>query len=191
MTLILPIVSLLTKTRTSLSNIFSEDDAIVKKIRSFGALPIGWDFGQGRPSPIEVIEEAINIARIGEILRIQVEAYPGIDGEIRLVFPVGEHTIDIVVNTNLSLTLVHEIGIGINYEEVERIENASVDDIYSSITALKQESTWMLSGHLVSFDTVQVRGDSPAITFTTTTEESRYSILNALSESRRVEYVPT
>lgn len=158
-------------------------DQIERRIRSFAILPVGWEFGKGRPSPNEIIEKALELYRMSRLLSTQIEVFPGQDGEITLAFYVGERTLEITINTDLSLDLVREIGIGINYDEVERLEGVNASDIYSRLIILTtQELTWKPSERLASSGIAGFGSDLQATVFATTGMESQYSTPFVLPE---------
>jgi hypothetical protein len=57
-----------------------------KKIISFGRLEEGWDFGQGYPAPPAVVNVALMLYGFGEQLGLEMDAFPGDNGDISVDF---------------------------------------------------------------------------------------------------------
>jgi hypothetical protein len=123
------------------ARVMSQTNSVIEKIRSFGFLEEGWDFGEGSPAPQEVIETAINLHKMGSTLGINSNAFPGADGEISVAFYFGTDTIEVKVNRDLSFNLTHERGIGADYDILEYLQDVSQKEIESSLIHLKGEGT--------------------------------------------------
>ncbi len=102
---------------------------IEKKIRTLGNLETGWNYGEGAAPNQEVIEQAIDLSRLGKTYNLSCEVFPVSDGEIEVSLYQDEHFLDILIKKDLTMELTHEVGIGSNYDEKEFIENVSQDKI--------------------------------------------------------------
>jgi hypothetical protein len=98
------------------------------KIETFGKLEEGWDFGEGGPAPPHVVEMALALCDLGERLAFEMDAFPGAGGDISVDFYLADELVQILINTDLSLDLTHESGIGFEYDEVAYHENISFQD---------------------------------------------------------------
>lgn len=83
--------------------------ATAKKIRSFGALPIGWHYGQGRPLSVDVINKALAIDGYYRQLGFTTtDAFPGADGELMITAYRGPNCIETIISTDLHYSVTHE-----------------------------------------------------------------------------------
>ncbi len=120
------------------------------KIKSFGNLEEGWDFGVGGPAPSHVIRAALLFCSLGERMGFKMDAFPGAGGDIGVDFCLKDELVEIVVKTDLSLELVHEAGIGSDYEELACFENAQIDDIIEYLKKFQVRGyvcPWISSEH--------------------------------------------
>jgi len=89
-----------------------------RKIKSFGDLPLGWHYGKGGPVGSRAIE--IALAYVWTFLSlslIEMDAFPGADGEIMVAAYHGQHSIRITVELDSSFTVSHEFnGVSRFYE---------------------------------------------------------------------------
>jgi hypothetical protein len=102
-------------------------DPIEEKIRSFGDLSTGWDFGQGEPASAATIEKAIQIYGLGRSLDLDVEVFPGTNGEIAVAFYRDDRSVEFIIETDQSLSCHIEEGQGFDYRRIECIEGASFE----------------------------------------------------------------
>jgi hypothetical protein len=102
-------------------------DPIEEKIRSFGDLPTGWDFGQGEPPSAATIEKAIEIYRFGRSLDLDSEIFPGTNGEIAIAFYREDRSVEFIIDANQSLSYHIEEGQGFDYRRIECVEEASFE----------------------------------------------------------------
>lgn len=102
-------------------------DPIEEKIRSFGDLPAGWDFGRGEPASAATIEDAIQVYRFGRSLDLDIEVFPGTNGEIAVAFYQEEHSIEFIIDADQSLSYHIEEGQGFDYRRIECVEGASFE----------------------------------------------------------------
>ncbi len=79
-----------------------------KKIKSFGELEDGWDFGTGRASPPEVINKAVEIYNLSETYGIEANAFPGTDGEIMFAIYPESHYLEFTFELDDSVTFYRE-----------------------------------------------------------------------------------
>jgi hypothetical protein len=88
------------------------DNKIINEIKSFLYLPIGWNYGIGEPSNLDVVNMAIELYLIGESCSLNIEPMPNTDGSITLIFSkneeIKEYFLNITVCKNLSLDIVLE-----------------------------------------------------------------------------------
>jgi hypothetical protein len=104
---------------------------IEDKIKSFGSLEEGWHFGEGTPASQEVINKTIEIYNLA--LHLACEVFPAIDGGINISFQKEDKFIDFIINSNITIDYIYEIGIGFKYDEIEAIEDISMETVVEKI----------------------------------------------------------
>lgn len=79
---------------------------ILKLLDDFSKLPKGWNFGEGVPSSSVALYQSKHILNSARGLGVkEIEAFPGIDGEIQLCFYDSKFTLEIVFEIDGTLTL--------------------------------------------------------------------------------------
>lgn len=109
---------------------------ILDKIKSFGDLPEGWDFGRGIPASKEVVEMAsrIHIAIFDNRwvfdTKNRVGAFPCDDGGMVLCYSRegGDDFIVLRIRLDLKIDLDHEKGIGSKYDILFEKEGLDAED---------------------------------------------------------------
>jgi hypothetical protein len=94
-------------------------DPVTRKIRAFAQLPDGWDFGGGTPPTAFIVDKALALYSGLRRFGLNADAFPIADGGVSLTFYSGEHSFEILVNAEETMDLVHEVGIGVEYDQVE------------------------------------------------------------------------
>jgi len=81
------------------------------KVRGFAQLPEGWHFGKGiAPSP-EARSAAQSLLGKAEQLDFQdVDAFPGVDGEIQVAIYRGEDDYEFTIEANGTITFAHDLN---------------------------------------------------------------------------------
>ncbi len=119
---------------------FSDHDqpknAVREKIMGFADLPDGWEHGVGVPAAEKVIRKALRILDGGQTLGLKADAFVGADGSIAVVFYLGSLSLETTVHTDNSLDISLEDGIGLDFNEVAHVENASFQDVVNAILDL-------------------------------------------------------
>jgi hypothetical protein len=152
------------------------------KILSFGKLRDGWDFGQGVPAPQHVVKAALMFYGLGEHLGLEMDAFPGAGGDISVDFYIGEELVQVLIDTDLSLELTHERGIGSHYDELAYCENIYIDEVINyliNFRAKGYESSWSSPGFYTETSTSPGISDSILTASKNLMELSRSSKLSA------------
>ncbi len=79
------------------------------KIRAFTGLTVGWHYGEGVPSSYDTRDKALSIqaeAVVAGLLRM--DAFPGIDGEIRIAIYLPDKYLEFTVEKNGLITFIEE-----------------------------------------------------------------------------------
>ncbi len=104
---------------------------IINKIDEFSNLPEGWDFGQGIATLSAVALKAKQIVEaVDKIFEdVEYDTTPMTDGGLILILKMDNEFIDVTINTDLSLDMRHEKGIGVEYDIIFEMYNVSIDQI--------------------------------------------------------------
>jgi hypothetical protein len=159
------------------------NDIVATKILSFGDLKKGWHFGEGDFIDQSVILKAIEIYSYGKENGFEAEAFPMIGGGINLSIYKNEHALDVVINTDLTIDLKHEEGIGANYETLIEKDNADYSDIYSFFTEIREACLSSESYQLNTTITEQGNGSKVLLLQTPRTEEYPLLMQTVLSKT--------
>ena len=93
----------------------------LRKIISFRDLEKGWNNGEGGPPTESAVKKAVMIVEQAMMSMLDTGAFPGTDGEIMVTVYHKEHYQEFIIETDDTVTFVHEI----NDEEVFYEENLS------------------------------------------------------------------
>lgn len=94
-----------------------------QKIQSFEQLEAGWHYGDGYPPAKDTIDRALEINKCAREAGFRdTDAFPGIDGKVRVTIYYGEHYLEFNVEVNGSVTAVHE-----QRKEVEYTEDLTIE----------------------------------------------------------------
>ncbi len=104
-----------------------------QKILSFARLESGWDFGDGEPLAEDMIDLALCLHSYFCSPFLQDGAFPMTNGGIILSFYFEDQTFDVRLNPDRTITFIHEIGFGPDYEEAERVENVDLGFVKKTI----------------------------------------------------------
>jgi hypothetical protein len=168
------------------------DNPVTQTIRSFGLLEDGWDFGVGAPATKEVIEKALFLHKLGSGRGLRSNAFPGTDGEINIAFYFGADTIEVRVNTDLSLNLTHERGIGPDFDIIDDRENIELRDIELCLVHLKGEGKgWKSSEYCIQKNMIRIEAVSPVTPLETTTTTASRSLTPVVYRSQGMTYATT
>jgi hypothetical protein len=168
------------------SNKHSEDDLTKVLIKNLAKIPNGWDFGSGYPPSEFVISKALQVYSLGKILSFKVEVKPETEGGIILTLYKKDEFLDVIINNNLSLDIVHEKGIGIEFQTLSEQENVDLSIISNKLKQIKKSIECTSSEHYTLENIVLQKDDSEVIVSKNTVKVSPYSMKNAQLEYRVV-----
>jgi hypothetical protein len=79
------------------------------KIMDFAQLPQGWDYGRGNPISARVIQAALTWnSRLQRLGFLNTNASPGSDGEIAVAAAVGDHRIEVIIETDGMVSVAYD-----------------------------------------------------------------------------------
>ena len=98
-------------------------------ITDLSNLPIGWDYGTDGPVSHRIIHKALSVIDFIYPLIDNVEVMPFNYGGINLIFAniLDEYFVDIRINPDMTIDVVLEKGIGINYSTILYESNSSIE----------------------------------------------------------------
>lgn len=166
-------------------------DPVEEYIDSFALLPEGWNFGEGNPAQPELITKAIEIYRFGKSLGFNGNAFPTGNGEIEISFSYQEHFIDVYLTNRNTLEYTYERGIGDNYQEVEYLENISVQELKDKLTSFEETVICSSSESLTAGTLIGISADSKVIASQRAGMESLSLIKIALMKIMKPQYANT
>jgi hypothetical protein len=115
------------------------------KIRSFADLPDGWHFGAGRSASALMISRALGwqdkLRRFGFAI---TGAFPGANGEIMVTGYEGVHYVEILLETDATVSLVYERG----GDEIICLDHASPDQVLAKVEGIAGQ-IWSTSGYFI------------------------------------------
>jgi hypothetical protein len=163
------------------------------KILSFGKLDKGWDFGQGVPAPKNVVSMALKLYGFGEQLGLNTDAFPGAGGDISVDYYIGEELVQVLIDTDLTLELTHERGIGSRYDELAYYDDISINKVFKYLFDFKAKgyaSSWSSSGFCTEKSTKPSLSDFIAIALNHSMEE--YPLLKwSVSATKKLKFMNT
>ena len=87
----------------------SSHDRTLRMLDGFERLADGWCYGEGGPLPPETTNAAASLVRTGRTLGYaHSDAFPGLSGEVMVVFYGHGHCIEITLQRDLSVNVIHE-----------------------------------------------------------------------------------
>jgi hypothetical protein len=118
------------------SKIVTDDHVVEVKIRSFSDLADGWHFGEGGPISEKVISVALALSKYARELNFsEIDAFPGVNGEILLTLYYGDYVLELTVESDLSINVVMEVG----DEEVFDKEGLSILEAKEQVHKLREK----------------------------------------------------
>jgi hypothetical protein len=91
----------------------SADEArsvIEKKVLSFLKLAPGWHFGEGVPPSRERVNKALSLVQHADWWGLETDAFPGIDGEVRVTIYCEEDYLEFTIEKDESIIFYQESG---------------------------------------------------------------------------------
>ena len=133
---------------------------LLLKLRELAELPEGWQYGEGIPPLEQVIQTAEEIYNKLSFFQFQVDAFPGLDGSLSLVFYSDQRCVEIDISQDGKLNLSMEDGKGYEYEEIESIPDASFQDVMNQVTHLDGNTQLWNS---LGYSTLDILIDNPDV----------------------------
>ncbi len=161
---------------------------LLAKLKELADLPDGWRFGEGVPPQPPALDTAQEIYRQLAYLRLKADAFPGVDGALTLVFYADERCVEVQISRNGEISVCVEEGEGFDFQEIEDIENASIDNAVKEVRLLAQRlDRWHLSDSFIHENTTKIQSASAVHASPTpaTGQEYRLWMLNAFENTLR------
>lgn len=156
-------------------------------ITNLSKIPKGWDFGSGYPPSESVINKALQIYSLGKILSFKVEVKPETEGGIILTFYKKDEFLDVIINKDFSIDMIHEKGFGIEFQTLLEQENVDLSNISNKLKQIKKSIECTSLEHYTLENIVLQKGDSEVIVSRNITTVSPYSMKN-VQQGYRVVY---
>ena len=93
-----------------IQDIYTSGHRTFDKIRSFGSLPSGWNYGSGGPARPWVVSRALDCLSQMILLGMsETDAFPGPDGQIMVTSYQGKHSFELTVEVDGTFTVAHQV----------------------------------------------------------------------------------
>lgn len=119
--------------------------AAAQKLEAFAAMPAGWSFGEGQPFDSATISNALLLVMRGILAGLEVDAFPGLDGEVRVTFYGEELYLQFTFDMGGTIEAIAEVvGMKLPVRVVTMQEAKRIID--GAATGANQ---WLTSGSLI------------------------------------------
>lgn len=138
--------------------------------------PAGWDYGQGEEITNEVINHACVVFNYIEKPNIKYSVVPNTQGGIKITSKIGsDNFLDIRINPDLTLDLIHEVGIGVDYEILCEEDGVSIAFIENYLNYLLSKLCF-LSEPYIATSSIPTKEDLTATSLRTIEAASQSSV---------------
>lgn len=153
----------------------SQMSALYTKIWSFRNLKKGWHYGDGGPSPEDVVKAALHlVSYLCEWGLTDIDAFAGDSGEILLSAIHGEHAIDVIVEIDGTISVAYDKN------DVQRSHKPHLKKIEARTYIAKlARGIWNLSAGFTAIGLTQERIGSPVWPLETPATAGVYQSQNA------------
>ncbi|MBM3301840.1 MAG: hypothetical protein FJY85_18050 [Deltaproteobacteria bacterium] len=128
-----------------------------RKIKSFRGLKHGWHYGEGEPIEEEILGDAISLFREATRLAFfETDAFPGLNGEIRVTIYLHDHYLEFTVEPDRSVTFHREMA----HQEVCHEEHLSLNAAKARIADFRADRAWNTSDSSTSDIMTTIVADS-------------------------------
>jgi hypothetical protein len=141
----------------------TRDQKTANKIRSFASLRLGWHYGSGVTPTDQMIDHALDWNN--KLLSLgfsTTDAFPGVAGEILVTAYKDSHYVEILLDTNSTLSLTYEQ----NDCELQSIGPSTAVEIFSALQKIAVK-LWSTSGSFIPITLTTRRIDLQASRFET------------------------
>ncbi len=151
-----------------------KNEETAKKLESFLDLKLGWNFGDGVVPSESVVNDALELLRHFESIGFQEsDAFPGMDGEARIVLYREHEYYEFTVEVNRSISYLHEaLGAEAAYRENLTLKAAKEilspkDELYCTFTFSTQNTISILDAEDLTVLPFGIMASHPAFQFST------------------------
>jgi hypothetical protein len=122
----------------------SAPSPLIRKLRTFGTLPVGWSHGEGIPVSTESIRIAEQFVNISTRLQLRADVFPGLHGECAVAFYQGQKSVEVIIRANSqdAFGLHVEDGHGFDFTNIEAKDNANHAEVIKQILQLVPAQPW-------------------------------------------------
>ena len=151
---------------------------LLRKLRSFGALPVGWSHGEGVPVSGDAIRIAEYFVNIATQLQVKADVFPGLHGDCAVAFYRDQKSVEVIVQgVQNTFGLRVEEGRGFQFKTLEARDNATQAEVVNRVVQLLSDA-WksLASSHCASL--TGTNADS-RMWYSSTHQESDKALLTA------------
>lgn len=128
-----------------------------EKIKKFKNLSVGWHYGKGIPPSSDTVTLSLRINDQAVLFGLKTDAFPGVDGEIQVNCYYDDETIELIIEPNGEICLVHDR----NNVELESFESSKLSDVLGFLKRYGKD-IWNLSGSSTQITMTSTEKDLPA-----------------------------
>ena len=154
------------------------DDPVLAKLDELATLPLGWEYGKGKPTLPHVSQTARAIYRDLFPCQLQADAFPCADGSLHLVFYAGLRSVEIYIGADKTIDLSMEEDRGGRFEELMSQEDISEHEAKNQIIYLllldQELFQWEPSDSFTRDTTIDEKSNLTAHALTTQAMEPAY-----------------
>lgn len=121
-------------------------NSVAEKLRGFADLRAGWNFGEGVPVAQSAVRVTEGLLKWASQLTLQVDVFPGLDGECMVSFYGGDDCVRVIVTPDQSevFGLRVERGRGAQLTDViEPTDTATRHEVYRRVAGLVEKDSWI------------------------------------------------
>jgi hypothetical protein len=145
------------------SDLQSLPHPLVRKLRGFADLPEGWSHGEGIAVSGPAIRCAEDFVQSGVAMQLDVDVFPGLNGDCSVAFYDGPKSVEVIVHSNGTLAALHvEHGVGFGYKTIEAKDAPSYAETMKRILALLPEA-WKSPASFRSFSSTSTSAGSQTL----------------------------
>lgn len=125
-------------------------DVTAEKIKSFGGLQVGWNFGDGDAISAQEVKRALEALAFFRQYGLSInDAFPGLDGEVKVTSYKDDYYVQYIVSPKFVSTIIAYKGNAL----LHRFRDISDSEARKRLAAIAGE-IWNTSGLLTSLNTM-------------------------------------
>jgi hypothetical protein len=155
--------------------IFARANPTTRKIRSFGDLPVGWDYGAGGPIDRTAQDAALEWDNFFRTIGIiETDAFPDAGGEVIVSGARGDHYFEVIIEPDKRVSLAYDL----QGKQSLYCPNISAEEARETISRLVGHQ-WKSFGFFILANTIESRRSGPEQLLETLQPTDIYQLLRS------------